>query len=110
MSWLRENGIEVGSFKGLTPAFRAPEGPLREPLARIAKAHDVTAATVLIHWIIRTGVVAVTTTTKPERLSEYAQALTLNLSPDEVQEITDIGATYHFRTSWGEHFDADDRS
>lgn len=110
VAWLRENGIQVGSFKGLTPAFRVPDGPLREPLARIAKAHGVTEAVVLIHWIIRNGVVAVTTTTKPERLDEYAQALKIELTEDEVREITDVGATYHFRTSWGEHFDEDDRS
>lgn len=33
LSWLRENGWYVGSFKGLTLAFMAPDGPLREPLA-----------------------------------------------------------------------------
>ncbi|KAK0728295.1 NADP-dependent oxidoreductase domain-containing protein [Lasiosphaeria miniovina] len=48
VAWLRENDIQVGSFKGLTPAFRAPDGPLRQPLARIAKAHDTTEAVILI--------------------------------------------------------------
>ncbi|KAI1115030.1 NADP-dependent oxidoreductase domain-containing protein [Nemania sp. NC0429] len=46
--WLRQNGIQVGSFKGLTPAFRAPDGPLKQPLARIAKAHDTTEVVVLL--------------------------------------------------------------
>ncbi|EHK20638.1 uncharacterized protein TRIVIDRAFT_154427 [Trichoderma virens Gv29-8] len=110
LSWLRENGLQVGSFKGLTPAFRAPDGPLLEPLARIAKAHDTTEVAVLINWIIQNKVVAVTTTTKPERLDEYAQALKIKLTQDELQEITDVGSTYHFRTSWPEHFEADDRS
>ncbi|GFP57218.1 NAD/NADP-dependent indole-3-acetaldehyde reductase [Trichoderma asperellum] len=110
LSWLRENGLQVGSFKGLTPAFRAPDGPLREPLSRIAKAHDTTEAAVLINWIIQNKVVAVTTTTKPERLDEYAQALKIKLTQDELQEITDVGSTYHFCTSWLEHFEADDRS
>lgn len=100
----------MGSFKGLTPAFRAPDGPLREPLSRIAKTYDTTEAAVLINWIIQNKVVAVTTTTKPERLDEYAQALKIKLTQDELQEITDVGSTYHFRTSWSEHFEADDRS
>ncbi|KAL7919040.1 NADP-dependent oxidoreductase domain-containing protein [Trichoderma austrokoningii] len=109
-SWLRENGLQVGSFKGLTPAFRAPDRPLCEPLARIAKTHDTTEAAVLLNLIIQNKVVAVTTTTKPNRLDEYAQALKITLTQDELQEITDVGSTYHFRTSWPEHFEADDRS
>lgn len=110
LSWMRKNSLEVGSFNGLTPAFRAPDGPLREPLARIAKAHGTTEAAVLINWIIQNNVVAVTTTTKPERLDEYAQALKIKLTQDEIKEITDVGSTYHFRISWPERFEADDRS
>lgn len=110
VEWMHQNGIQVGSFKGLTPAFRAPDGPLREPLTRIAKAHGVTEAAVLINWTIRNNVVAVTTTTKLERLDEYARALDIKLTDEEAKEITDVGASYHFRTSWGEHFVDDDRS
>lgn len=110
LPWLRGKGLKVGSFKGLTPAFRAPDGPLREPLSRIAKAHNTTEAAVLINWIIKNGVVAVTTTTNPGRLDEYAQALKIKLTKEELQEITDVGSTYHFRTSWSEHFKVDDRS
>ena len=110
VAWLQENDIQVGSFKGLTPAFRAPQGPLREPLARIAKAHGATEAAVLISWIMQNNVVAVTTTTKVERLEAYAQALEFKLTEDEMREITEVGATYHFRASWGDHFEKSDRS
>ena len=110
VAWLQENDIQVGSFKGLAPAFRAPQGPLREPLARIAKAHGATEAAVLIRWIMQNKVVAVTTTTKVERLDVFAQPLEFKLTEDEMREITEVGATYHFRTSWGEHFEENDRS
>ncbi|KAF3063053.1 hypothetical protein CFAM422_010405 [Trichoderma lentiforme] len=110
LPWLCENGLKVGSFKGLTPAFRAPDGPLREPLSRIAEKYGTTEAAVLIKWIIQKGVVAVTTTRDPDRLDEYAQALKITLEDNELQEITDVGLTYHFRASWPEHFKADDRS
>ncbi|EAQ88838.1 hypothetical protein CHGG_05457 [Chaetomium globosum CBS 148.51] len=79
VAWLQDHEIQVGSFKGLTPAFRAPDGPLREPLVRIAKAHGVTEAAVLISWILRNDVVAVTTTTKVERLDERALVARLPL-------------------------------
>jgi len=29
--WMHEHNVQVGSFKGLTPAFRALNGPLRKP-------------------------------------------------------------------------------
>ncbi|TVY24151.1 NAD/NADP-dependent indole-3-acetaldehyde reductase [Lachnellula hyalina] len=108
--WMREHGIQVASFKGLTPAFRCPNGPLKEPLSRMAKAHNTTEAVVLLSWLMQNNVVAVTTTTKPERLDEYAQALKIKLGQEDLDEITNVGATYHFRTSWGEHFEDDDRS
>ncbi len=110
MPWMRQKGIQVGSFKGLTPAFRCPEGPLQEPLARIAKAHDTTKAVVLLAWLMQNNVVAVTTTMKPERLDEYGQALKTNLSQEELQEISEVGSTYHFRTAWSDKFEEDDRS
>lgn len=111
VAWMQENGIQVGSFKGLTPVFRAPpDAPLTEPLARIAKTHGTTEAAVLISWIIRNKIVAVTTTTKAERLNEYMQALKVTLTDEEANEITEVGQTYHFRTSWGDHFGDDDRS
>ena len=108
--WMRQKGIQVGSFKGLTPAFRCPEGPLQEPLARIAKAHSTTTAVVLLAWLIQNNVAAVTTTRKPERLDEYAQALKTKLTQEELHEISEVGSTYHFRTSWPEKFEKDDRS
>ena len=67
--WMRQKGIQVASFKGLTPAFRCPEGPLQEPLARMAKRHHTTQAVVLLSWLMQNNIVAVTTTTKPERLN-----------------------------------------
>ncbi len=46
--WIREHSVQVGSFKSLTPAFRCPDGLLKEPLARIAKAHETTDVVVLL--------------------------------------------------------------
>lgn len=108
--WMRQKGMQVGSFKGLTPAFRCPEGPLHEPLDRIAKTHDTSKAVVLLAWMMQNNIVAVTTTGNPERLDEYAQVLRTKLTPEELQEISEVGSTYHFRTSWPERFEKDDRT
>ncbi|OAA56748.1 Aldo/keto reductase [Cordyceps fumosorosea ARSEF 2679] len=109
--WLRErHGIQVGSFKGLTPAVRCPDGPLREPLARMAREKGITEPVVLLAWLMQSGIVAVTTTRKPGRLDEYAQVLQVTLTEAEMAEITKVGGTYHCRTSWPEYFEPDDRS
>lgn len=108
--WMRQKGIQVASFKGLTPAFRCPEGPLQEPLTRIAKAHNTTQAVVLLSWLIQNDAVAVTTTTRTERLDEYAQALNTKLTQEELHDISEVGSTYHFRTSWPDRYGKDDRS
>lgn len=100
--WMRQKGIQVGSFKGLTPAVRCPQGPLQEPLARIAKGHNVTKAVILLAWLIQNNIVAVTSTTKPERLDEYARVLRTKLTQEELHEISEVGSTYRFRTSWGD--------
>ncbi|KAL8677030.1 MAG: hypothetical protein Q9186_006507 [Xanthomendoza sp. 1 TL-2023] len=95
-----QKGIQMASFKGLTPAFRCPEGPLQEPLDSIAKAHNTTQAVILLAWLIQNDVAAVTTTTKPERPDKYAQVLNTNLIQEELYDISEVGSTYHFRTSW----------
>lgn len=108
--WLQEQNIQVGSFKGLTPAIRCPDGPLKEPLARIAAAHATTEAVILLAWVMHSGIVAVTTTSKPERLDEYANALKVKLTEAEFKEISDVGGEYHHRSTWTQRFDKSDRS
>jgi diketogulonate reductase-like aldo/keto reductase len=108
--WMRENGIVVASFNGSTPIRSGSPGPLDGPLARIAKAHGVTENAVLIKWQMEHKVVPVTTTTKEERMLEYWSAIDLKLKPEEVEEITRIGLTHHFRAWAPDRFNPDDRS
>ena len=94
----------------MTPIRSGSPGPLDKPLARIAKDHGVTENAVLIRWQIEQRVVPVTTTTKEERILEYRKAIDLKLTPEEVEEITNIGLTHHFRAWAPDRFDPDDRS
>lgn len=110
LHWMREKGIEVSSFKGLAAITVGKGGPLDKPLARIAQAHGVSPAVVLLRWALNQNVVVITTTSKPDRMDEYAQAITLKLSPDEQEEMTRVGQSHHFRW-WGKSFfDPNDRS
>jgi diketogulonate reductase-like aldo/keto reductase len=110
LPWMRDQGIEVASFNGLTPITKARPGPLDQPLADIAAKHGVTENAVLIKWQIDQNVVPVTTTSHTSRLSEYLAALNLKLTVEDIEEITQIGLTHHFRAWAPDRFDPDDRS
>src|SRR5580700_4470726 len=94
---MREQGIEVSSFKGLAPITVGKGGPLDGPLESIAKSHGVTTDAVLLRWAIDQIVVPITTTGKTERMDDYLAAIELRLTAEEQEEITQIGLTHHFR-------------
>ena len=78
-------------------------------LISIAQSHGVTEEAVLLRWAMGQGVVAVTTTRNEERIDRYLKALDFKLTPDEHDQITQVGLTHHFRW-WGrKYFDPDDR-
>ncbi|KAM3425999.1 hypothetical protein MY4824_010127 [Beauveria thailandica] len=108
--WMQGQGIQVEAFKGLTPLARCPEGPLVGPLERMAKLHNVSDSAVMIRWFLQQNIVAITTTRKKERLQEYAQALTFELTKDEMDEISTKGKKLFKRFYFPERYDPDDRS
>ncbi|PVH69157.1 putative ketoreductase [Cadophora sp. DSE1049] len=108
--WMQEQGIQVEAFKGLTPLARCPEGPLVGPLERMAKAHNVSDSAVMLRWFLQQNIVAITTTRKKERLQEYAEALTFELTKDEMDEIFTEGKKLFKRFYFPERYDPDDRS
>lgn len=110
LPWLKEHGVAVTSYNGLTPLRKGAGGPLDGPLKEIAKRHGVSENAVLIQWQIQQEVVPITTSSKPERIAQYLQGVTLKLSPEEVEKITKVGLMHHFRASQVARFDADDRS
>lgn len=108
--WMQEQGIQVEAFKSLTPLARCPEGPLVGPLERMAKSHNVSDSAVMLRWFMQQNIVAITTTRKKERLQEYAQALTFELTKDEMDEIFTEGKKLFKRFYFPERYDPKDRS
>jgi diketogulonate reductase-like aldo/keto reductase len=95
---MREHGIEVASFNGLTPITKARPGPLDGPLSAIASNHNAMENAVLIRWQMEQNVAAVTTTTKLERVSEYLKAIDLSVSTDELDELARVGLSHHLES------------
>ncbi|KAJ5794455.1 hypothetical protein N7457_001054 [Penicillium paradoxum] len=103
-------GIKTVSYGGLTPATRAQGGPLDPLLSSLATKYAVSQSEVLLRWIIDRGCVAITTSGKESRLSNYLRVFTFNLTPPEIDEISNIGKQKHYRAFWREKFAEDDRS
>jgi len=108
-------GIVTESFGPLTPILRHPTGgPLKPILARIAErltqatGKTVDPVTVLLLWTRAQGVVAVTASGNADRIKALAEVYQLPdlLEASEVEEITRVGKTVHFR-HYTEHMQQD---
>lgn len=110
ISFHKEKGIVTSAYGPLTPVTRAKGGPLDGLLETLAKKYAVGEGEILLRWSIDRGAVAITTSSKEARMTEYLRALTFSLTPKEVDEISNLGAKKHHRAFWTDKFDPEDRS
>lgn len=108
--WMKQDGIEIEAFKGLCPLTKGKGGPLDCPLERMAEQHNISSSAILLRWHLQQNVIVITTTRKAERLEEYAKTSTFTLTSEEMEEITQLGLSHHFRTGYQKRFDSDDRT
>lgn len=110
VSYQESKGIKTVSYGGLTPTIRVQGGPLDPLLSSLAIKYAVSQSEILLRWIIDRGCVAITTSGKESRLSNYLRIFTFNLTPQEVKEISEVGEQKHYRAFWRDKFAEDDRS
>jgi diketogulonate reductase-like aldo/keto reductase len=89
---------------------KAKGGPLDSYLGGLAKKYAVNPGEILLRWCVDQNVVPVTTSSKEQRLSDMLRIFTFSLTPKEIEEISRIGNTHHFRGYWKDKFADDDRS
>jgi 2,5-diketo-D-gluconate reductase B len=90
-----------------SPIARGKAGDDRV-LARIAAAHDKTAAQVSLRFLVQQSIVVIPRTSKAERLSENAAIFDFKLSPQEMTEIAALARrdgrivdwSYSGRANW----------
>ena len=101
-----KHGILTESYGPLTPVLRHPTGgPLKPVLQRIAKrlseemGRNISEATVLLLWTRAQGVIGVTTSATVDHIKDLAAVYTMPelLGKNEIEEITRVGKTVHFR-------------
>ncbi|KDR69736.1 hypothetical protein GALMADRAFT_77100 [Galerina marginata CBS 339.88] len=106
-----KHGILTASFGALSPTLRHPTGgPLKPVLERIAEriskviGKKVDTNTVLLLWTRAQGVVVVTASGNPQRIQGLGEIATLPdlLEEEEVDEITRVGKTIHYRYYTGQ--------
>src|ERR1019366_8118929 len=72
-----------------------------ETLVLIGQTHGKTAAQVCLRWLVQQNVAAIPRTSKIERLSENIDIFDFALSPDEMQQISQMGSAKGRLTDFG---------
>lgn len=106
----KNNDIRVAAYGPLAPYVKAKDGPLTPLLEELAKKYAVSPGEILLRWVIDQNIVAVTTSSKEQRMSDMLRVATFTLTPKEQESISETGNKHHFRQFWGDKFDKDDRS
>ncbi|KAJ9644412.1 hypothetical protein H2204_001764 [Knufia peltigerae] len=110
LAYHKSKDIKVSAYAPQTPVTRAKGGPLDGYLDSLSKKYAVNPGEILLRWCVDQNVVAITTSSKEQRLSDMLRIFTFTLTPKEVEEISDLGKQHHFRAFWGHIFDANDKS
>ncbi|KAL8827090.1 MAG: hypothetical protein Q9170_007153 [Blastenia crenularia] len=110
LKFMNEHNIANAAYGPLTAVTKAKPGPCDELYAHLANKYYVSEGEIALRWCIDQDVVAITTSSKEERLSDYLRAMTFKMTPKEVKEISEAGDKKHFRGFWSAKFDKDDRS
>lgn len=106
----RNKDIRLAAYGPLVPLVKAKGGPLDPVLDELARKYAVTPGEILLRWIIDQGVVAITTSSKEQRMSDMLRTITFTLTPKEQETITETAKDHHHRAFWNNKFDANDRS
>ena len=110
LSFHKSKGIATAAYAPITAATRAKPGPCDDVLAALAKKYAVNEAEICLRWCIDRDVVAITTSSKEQRLSDYMRATAFRLTPREQQDLSERGAEKHYRGFWTKKYGPEDRS
>lgn len=106
----QSQNIAVAAYGPLTAITKAKPGPCDDLLAALAKKYYVSEGEIALRWCIDRNFVAITTSGKEGRLSDYLRAMTFKMTPKEVSDLSEAGLQKHYRGFWKAKFDENDRS
>jgi len=106
----KNKDIKLSAYAPQVPVTKASDGPLTPLLEQLAKKYAVNPGEILLRWVLDQGIVAITTSSKEQRMSDMLRTVTFTLTPREIEQISETGKSHHYRAFWGHIFDKDDRS
>ncbi|RDW95306.1 putative NAD indole-3-acetaldehyde reductase [Coleophoma crateriformis] len=109
LDFMRSKSIAASAYGPLTAVART-SGPLDPVYEELARKYGVTPGEIALRWVIDQGIVAITTSSKEDRLKAYLKVAQFKLTPKEVDQIKELGQQKHFRGFWNAKFADDDRS
>lgn len=110
VEYCKTHNIALQAYAPLVPVTKATPGPVDEYLKSLAKKYAVNPAEICLRWCIDQDVVAITTSGKEQRLSDYLRVGTFQLTPREIEELNERGNERHFRAFMKDKFDPNDRT
>ncbi|MCJ1319354.1 hypothetical protein MMC15_004690 [Xylographa vitiligo] len=110
LPFMQSKGITMQAYGPLTAITKAKPGPCDDILASLAKKYFVSEGEICLRWCLDKGVIAITTSDKEERLSDYLRATTFSMTPKEVEDLSQAGQAKHFRAFFKNKFSEEDKS
>lgn len=101
ISYLKENKIAVAAYSPLTPITSAKNGPVDAIWKELATKYGVSTSEIGLRWCIDQGLIAITTSSKHDRLHQYFTKIPkIKLTPKEVEDIAEKGKSKNYRGFW----------
>ncbi|EPQ51430.1 Aldo/keto reductase [Gloeophyllum trabeum ATCC 11539] len=92
LEYCAKNNIVVEAYSALIPLTHQPGGPVDKPVNAIASRLSAKPEQVLLAWVKAKGAVAVTTSSRKDRLQSYLSAADLELTNEDIESIDKAGA------------------
>ncbi|KAF9067937.1 Aldo/keto reductase [Rhodocollybia butyracea] len=92
ISFAQEHNIVIEAYSALIPLTSRPGGPVDRPVNEISERLNVAPEQVLLAWVKSKGAVAVTTSSKQDRLERYLAAGDISLTNEDIAAIDAAGA------------------
>lgn len=90
LKYHKEKGIATSAYAPLSAVTRAAPGPVDDIMAALSKKYAVSQGEISLRWCIDQDIVAITTSSKEQRLSDYLRAMTFKLTPKEIQQVRQL--------------------